>query len=277
MNYYNNNQAYGNGGNSYNNMENFGENTYGEEAKRDSKIVDLTTQGRIAFIRKVYTVLSSTFKTNFSSTPSHCSNVCSFHGLISLFPIPDLEYLADLGRFRWGNHHRNLHVLLPRWQKLPKRLDLCLHFHPLLVLHRQLHLLSHRNATRKRNRFHRSSHDLRYIFLITIAIVVALTLYAIFTPTDFTTCGGLLVVLTAVIIILFIIMLFTDSKIVHLIYCGVGVFLFGLYLVIDTQMIMGGRSMEYSFDEHCFAAMNLYIDIIQIFLYILQILGSSND
>ena len=52
---------------------------------------------------------------------------------------------------------------------------------------------------------------------------------------------------------------------------------FGFYLIVDTQMIMGGKSIELSIDEYILAAMLLYIDIIQIFLYILRILGNSRN
>ena len=59
-------------------------------------------------------------------------------------------------------------------------------------------------------------------------------------------------------------------------YCSIGVILFGIYLIVDTQLILGGRRHQLSLDEHAAAAMMLYIDIIQIFLYILKLL-SKND
>lgn len=58
-------------------------------------------------------------------------------------------------------------------------------------------------------------------------------------------------------------------------YCCLGVILFGIYLVIDTQMIIGGKRLELSTDDYIAAALLLYIDIIQIFLYILQMLGKK--
>jgi len=36
---------------------------------------------------------------------------------------------------------------------------------------------------------------------------------------------------------------------------------------------MGGKQVELAIDEYILAAMMLYIDIIQIFLYILRLLG----
>lgn len=108
-------------------------------------------------------------------------------------------------------------------------------------------------------------------------IVFALTVYAILTPQDFTASCGIVVVLSVVLLILFIVTLFTDNKVITMIYCAVGVFLFGVYLIIDTQMIIGGKTIQLGIDEYCLGAMLLYIDIIQIFLYILEFLRSANS
>ena len=46
-----------------------------------------------------------------------------------------------------------------------------------------------------------------------------------------------------------------------------------IYIVYDTQLIMGDRSRQLSVDDYIWAAMMLYIDIVRLFLYILQLLG----
>ncbi|KAL4616915.1 protein lifeguard 1-like [Arapaima gigas] len=48
------------------------------------------------------------------------------------------------------------------------------------------------------------------------------------------------------------------------------------YLVIDTQLMLGGKH-RYSIspEEYIFAALNLYVDIISVFLFILQLIGLS--
>lgn len=65
--------------------------------------------------------------------------------------------------------------------------------------------------------------------------------------------------------------------IVNLVYACLGALLFSAYLVYDTQLMMGGKH-KYSIspEEYVFAALNLYLDIVQIFLYILQIIGSRD-
>ena len=46
------------------------------------------------------------------------------------------------------------------------------------------------------------------------------------------------------------------------------------FLAVDTQLIMGGKRHEISAEDHIFAAVMLYIDIVYIFMYILSLLGS---
>jgi FtsH-binding integral membrane protein len=78
--------------------------------------------------------------------------------------------------------------------------------------------------------------------VMTIAIVLACTIYAFKTETDFTTSWGLVIVISVAMMVLFIFTLFTSSPFIHKIYCTLGVILFGIYLIIDTQSIMGGKS-----------------------------------
>lgn len=109
-----------------------------------------------------------------------------------------------------------------------------------------------------------------------LAIVVALTLYACYTESDFTTSYGIMIVLLVCLVTLGITSMFVDSPFIENLYCMVGVMLFGFYLIVDTQMIMGGKNVELSIDEYILAAMMLYIDIIQIFLYLLRFLGGRD-
>ena len=59
-----------------------------------------------------------------------------------------------------------------------------------------------------------------------------------------------------------------------LIWSVFGVLLFSAYLLFNTQMIMGGDKKRHQFDEDSYilAAISLYIDILNIFIYLLKIL-----
>ncbi|KAM7382598.1 hypothetical protein PAMP_002323 [Pampus punctatissimus] len=66
-----------------------------------------------------------------------------------------------------------------------------------------------------------------------------------------------------------------QSKYLYITYACLGTLLFSLYLVFDTQLILGGKHRKYevSPEEYVFAALNLYLDIVSLFLLLLQLIG----
>lgn len=113
---------------------------------------------------------------------------------------------------------------------------------------------------------------------IVSVVTLAITIFALQTKYDFTMMGGCLFVALIVLIIFGFLTIFFHSKIVRLIYACLGALIFGLYLVLDTQLMMGGnKKYSISPEEYIFAALNLYIDIIMLFLYILEIIGLSRN
>lgn len=69
---------------------------------------------------------------------------------------------------------------------------------------------------------------------LTAAVTVALTIYAFYTKTDFTACGGILFILLAVLIVGSILAIFIRSKWLSLGLSILGTIIFGLYLIYDT-------------------------------------------
>uniref|UniRef100_A0A672SDA4 Protein lifeguard 1-like n=1 Tax=Sinocyclocheilus grahami TaxID=75366 RepID=A0A672SDA4_SINGR len=67
---------------------------------------------------------------------------------------------------------------------------------------------------------------------------------------------------------------FYVPKYLYILYASLGTLIFSVYLVMDTQLILGGKH-KYSIspEEYIFAALNLYLDIITIFLLLLQLIG----
>lgn len=118
---------------------------------------------------------------------------------------------------------------------------------------------------------------------VTAAIVIGLTIFAFQTKIDFTLCGSLLFacLMTFFIFGLLIMVLPSfgvDVKILHLVYSAIGVFIFSLYLIFDTQVMMGGdHSTEVSPEEYIFAALAIYLDIINIFLHILRLMAHCSE
>ena len=67
-----------------------------------------------------------------------------------------------------------------------------------------------------------------------MVMVCSLTLYAWFTPTDFTTCGAILFVFCALTFTLGIFVMFTKNDTAHLIYTCMGILLGSIYIIYDT-------------------------------------------
>ncbi len=115
--------------------------------------------------------------------------------------------------------------------------------------------------------------------LLTAAIVIALTIYAFKTETDFTYAGGSLFVMLSALMVVSLFAMFFQSKILDMIIAFVSACLFGMYLIYDTQLIIGGegKAASYSIDDYVLAAMNVYIDIIQLFIEILRLIGDRRS
>ncbi|XP_063535823.1 protein lifeguard 1-like isoform X3 [Cydia strobilella] len=113
---------------------------------------------------------------------------------------------------------------------------------------------------------------------VTAAVCLALTIFALQTKWDFTMMGGFLVCATVVLLLLGIVAMFVRNNTLQLVYASIGALIFSMYLVYDTQLMMGGKH-KYSIspEEYIFAALNLYLDIINIFMYILTIISATRD
>ena len=111
---------------------------------------------------------------------------------------------------------------------------------------------------------------------ITMAIVIALTAYAFFTRTDFTTWVGIVIVIVVCFSFFGVSVAVRWNKTLNSLYCALGAILVGILLIIDTQMIVGGeRSFKISMDDYVFGALVIYVDVIRLFIYILRGLTSK--
>jgi len=114
---------------------------------------------------------------------------------------------------------------------------------------------------------------------ITVGVCIVLITYAMCTKTDFTTMGGALASLLTILIIIGFIQIFVRNETLNLVYGGLGAFVFSMYLIYDIQLICGGEHRKYKLspDEYIFAAIAVYLDIINLFLDLLQLFGKQRD
>jgi len=207
---------------------------------------------RIGFIRKVYGILSiQLLLTVFMCALTFIDSVRYFflHNMwlffttviLSIVIIIPLLCIKDLARRVPTNY-----ILLLLWTFCEAYMvaTCCANYDPIIVL--------------------------EAVFL-TCAVTISLTIYACTTKTDFTVCGGMLFVMICLLLCLGILSIFLPF--LNTLYCVCGVLVYSIYLLYDTQLIMGKFGNEYEIDDYIIAAIMIYIDIIQIFLYLLQLLG----
>ncbi|XP_054161820.1 protein lifeguard 3-like [Oppia nitens] len=116
-------------------------------------------------------------------------------------------------------------------------------------------------------------------FILTTVVVLVVTLLATTPWFDITNCGLLLCMLAiiycimSIVIFMIVILLEVDYRPWEIVLGVVGSVVFSLFLLYDTQLIIGGKKYEMSPEEYVYAVVCLYVDIIQIFIHILQIIA----
>ena len=103
-------------------------------------------------------------------------------------------------------------------------------------------------------------------------LVTGLTVYAMTTKTDFTFLYGFGVSICMCLLSILLFSIFAAFQ-MRTLFCAFGVLLFSIYLIVDTQLIVSRYGLNY--DDYVLGAIILYMDIIQIFLYLLQIFGNK--
>jgi FtsH-binding integral membrane protein len=111
---------------------------------------------------------------------------------------------------------------------------------------------------------------LRAVFA-TSAATIGLSAYALTTKRDFTVYGGLLSSCVTGVFVLSLLQLFMGGSMLHSLHAGFGTLLFCVYLVFNTQAMMGGKKeRQLRPTEHIMGAVQIYTDIMGLFMHVLQ-------
>lgn len=110
-------------------------------------------------------------------------------------------------------------------------------------------------------------------FAMTCAVTMGLTFYTLQSKRDFSSWGAGLFAVLWVLIIAGFLQIFLHSKLLELAIAAGGAILFSLFIIFDTHMMMHKLSAE----EYIMAAINLYLDIINLFLHILRFLNAAKS
>lgn len=106
-------------------------------------------------------------------------------------------------------------------------------------------------------------------FLMTSVLFGSLSLFAVNSKSDFSSWGKPLFITLIVIIIASLVNMFIlKSPMMHIVITSGVLLLFGLFTIYDTQNIANG-----AYDSPVDAALSLYLDFLNMFTSILQLLG----
>jgi len=120
------------------------------------------------------------------------------------------------------------------------------------------------------------------VFFITAATFGATALYGYMTKTDLTKFGNLFLMALFGLIIATLVNLFLHSAMLDLALSYIGVVLFVGLTAWDSQQIKRALALQPGLDEGSqkvalLGALSLYLDFINLFLYLLRIFGRSNN
>ncbi|NWR98593.1 LFG4 protein, partial [Motacilla alba] len=109
-------------------------------------------------------------------------------------------------------------------------------------------------------------------FILTTAVFLGLTAYTLQSKRDFSKFGAGLFACLWILIISGFLRLFFYSETIELVFAAAGALLFCGFIIYDTHLLMHKLSPE----EYILAAINLYLDIINLFLHLLRFLEAFN-
>ena len=110
---------------------------------------------------------------------------------------------------------------------------------------------------------------------LTFVTVFSLSIYAKTSKKDLTICGGTLFVCLILLIFSSLIFIIIPIPLYNLLFYFISLVLFSIYLIYDTQLLIGKGRVKFSEDDYILAAINIYLDVILLFLKILEIFGEK--
>ncbi|XP_064021968.1 protein lifeguard 4 [Pogoniulus pusillus] len=109
-------------------------------------------------------------------------------------------------------------------------------------------------------------------FLLTTAVFLGLTAYTSQSKRDFSRFGAGLFTCLWILILSCFLRLFFYNDTVELVFAAAGALLFCGFIIYDTHLLMHKLSPE----EYIVAAINLYLDIVNLFIHLLNSLQALN-
>jgi FtsH-binding integral membrane protein len=129
-----------------------------------------------------------------------------------------------------------------------------------------------------------SVHKVETVMLtlvITTVVCASIIIFSMQTKYDLTSMMGFVFIASMVIMVFGFVAiiggLIFHIRWLYMVYAGLAALLFMVYLAIDVQMIMGGKKYSIDPEDHIFAAIQVFMDIIYIFWMLLSLIGGSRS
>ncbi|MBQ6208870.1 MAG: Bax inhibitor-1/YccA family protein [Prevotella sp.] len=120
------------------------------------------------------------------------------------------------------------------------------------------------------------------VFFITAGTFGAMAAYGYFTKSDLSSWGKILIMAVVGLIIAMLVNMFLRSSMMDLIVSGIGVLVFTGLTAYDSQKIKQMLALQSDMGESAqkialLGALSLYLDFINLFLYLLRFFGRGNN
>jgi modulator of FtsH protease len=109
-------------------------------------------------------------------------------------------------------------------------------------------------------------------FLMTSIAFGGISMFAMTTKRDFSAMGKMLFIAVIILVVASLSNIFFHSPVLQLAIAGIGALVFSAFILYDTQQIIRG-----GFSTPIEAAIALYIDFLNLFISLLQILAAFNS
>lgn len=119
--------------------------------------------------------------------------------------------------------------------------------------------------------------------VMTLTVTFAITAYACISTSDLTIKGGIIVQVISILALALSVYFIGGSfgiKIIHILLCIFGAIFYGMFLLIDSMMLFSDEKWGFKVDDYVLAALTLYIDIVLIFIKMIECLSTiwkNND
>ncbi|XP_072257394.1 protein lifeguard 4 [Pyxicephalus adspersus] len=216
-----------------------------------SNVASASIQIRMDFLRKVYTILSVQIllTTVTAAVFLYFESIKTFvhesPGLLLLCAIGSLGTILALTIYR-HQHPVNLYLLFGFTLLEAVTVGIAVTFYEVAVV--------------------------LQAFILTSAVFLGLTAFTFQTKKDFSKLGAGLFAGLWILIIAGFLRFFFYSETLEIAIAAGGALLFCGFIIYDTHLLMHKLSPE----EHILASINLYLDIINLFLHILRLLQAVN-